>query len=322
MRVSTPTAYDDTEGAPIISFRLSVIIPTYNRAALVRAAVDSVLRQSEPPHEVLVCDDGSTDDTVALLRQVFADVPKVTVLALPHSGLPAVARNAGIAAARCEWLAFLDSDDAWLPDKTACQRAVIQAHPAIGLVCANAFATRHGVDLPMCSTLIRDVPTGEVTLAKLLEENVVITSSVLVKRSLLVEAGAFSADPGLRSIEDYELWLRMATLAPVHYLGDPLVIYRSDTADSIRRDIAPSFHWQAHQTALACLRAYLTTAGRNPPDRELLHAIKAAALRRQVQRCGQLFQESRYASCARELTMLCARHPLTAPRAIASRLFR
>ena len=69
-----------------MSFRLSVIIPTYNRAPLVRAAVDSALRQSVPPHEVLVCDDGSTDDTAALLRQVFADVPKVKVLSLPHSG--------------------------------------------------------------------------------------------------------------------------------------------------------------------------------------------------------------------------------------------
>jgi glycosyltransferase involved in cell wall biosynthesis len=102
-----------------MSFRLSVIIPTYNRASLVRAAVDSALRQSVPPHEVLVCDDGSTDDTVVLLQQGFADVPKVKVLSLPHSGLPAAARNAGIAAASGEWLGFLDSDDVWLPEKTA-----------------------------------------------------------------------------------------------------------------------------------------------------------------------------------------------------------
>jgi len=84
-----------------MSFCLSVIIPTYNRAALVRAAVDSALRQSVPPHEVLVCDDGSTDDTLALLRTVFADVPKVKVLSLPHSGLPAAARNAGLGLSEC-----------------------------------------------------------------------------------------------------------------------------------------------------------------------------------------------------------------------------
>ena len=305
-----------------MSFRLSVIIPTYNRAALVRAAVDSALRQSMPPHEVLVCDDGSTDDTQALLRTVFADVPRVKVLSLPHSGLPAAARNAGIAAASGEWLGFLDSDDVWLPEKTARQWAAIQAHPAIGLVCANAFVARHGVDPHVRPTLLRHVPTGEVTLARLLEENVVITSSALVKRSLLVDAGAFSARQQLKSVEDYELWLRMATLAPVHYLSDPLIIYQDDTADSVRRGDTPSFHWQAHLTALDCLRAHLTTAGPTPPDNRLLHAIAKTQLRRHIQRCAALYRESCYASCMRELAMLCATQPLAAAREIASRIFR
>jgi len=304
-----------------MTFRLSVIIPTYNRASLVRAAVDSALRQSVPPHEVLVCDDGSTDDTAALLRQVFADVPKVKVLSLPHSGLPAVARNAGIAAASGEWLGFLDSDDVWLPEKTARQWAAIQAQPAIGLVCANAFVARHGDDPHERPTLLREVPTGEVTLARLLEENVVITSSALVKRRLLVAAGAFSARQELRAIEDYELWLRMATLAPVHYLGDPLVIYQNDTADSVSRGDTPSFHWQAHLTVLDCLRAHLTTAGPTPPDNRLLHAIAKTQLRRHIQRCAALYRESRYASCMRELAMLCATQPLAAAREIASRIF-
>jgi glycosyltransferase involved in cell wall biosynthesis len=300
---------------------LSVIIPTYNRSALVRAAVDSALRQSVPPHEVLVCDDGSTDDTLALLRTVFADVPKVKVLSLPHSGMPAAARNAGIAAASGEWLGFLDSDDAWLPEKTARQWAAIQARPALGLVCANAFVARHGAEPHVRTTLLRHVPTGEVTLARLLEENVVITSSALVKRTLLVAAGAFSARQELRSVEDYELWLRIATLAPVHYLGDPLIIYQDDTADSVRHGDTPSFHWQAHLTALDCLRAHLTTSGPSPPDTRLLHAITATQLRRQLQRCAALVRESRHASCARELIRLYATHPLATTREIISLLF-
>ena len=304
-----------------MSFHLSVIIPTYNRAALVRAAVDSALRQSVTPHEVLVCDDGSTDDTLALLRTVFADVPKVKVLSLPHSGLPAATRNAGIAAASGDWLAFLDSDDVWLPEKTARQWAAIQAHPAIGLVCTNAFVARHGDDPHVRPTLLRHVPTGEVTLARLLEENVVITSSALVKRTLLVDAGAFSARQELRAVEDYELWLRMATLAPVHYLDEPLIVYQDDTADSVRRDDTPSFHWQAQLTVLDCLRAHLTTAGPTPPDKRLLHAIAKTQLRRHIQRCAALFRESCYASCMRELAMLCATQPLAAAREIASRLF-
>ena len=305
-----------------MSFRLSVIIPTYNRAPLVRAAVDSALRQSVPPHEVLVCDDGSTDDTAALLRQVFADVPKVKVLSLPHSGLPAVARNAGIAAASGEWLGFLDSDDVWLPEKTARQWAAIQAQPAIGLVCTNTLVASHGDDPQMRATLLREVPAGEVTLATLLEENVVITSSVLVNRSLLGVVGAFSTQPGFRSVEDYELWLRVATRAPIHYLDEPLVIYRDDTANSVRRDYAPSCHWQKHLAFLAALREHLTTAGPNPPDNRLLHAIAKTQLRRHIQRCAALYRESCYASCIRELTMLCATQPLAAAREIVSRIFR
>lgn len=302
-------------------FRLSVIIPTYNRASLVRAAVDSALRQSVPPYEVLVCDDGSTDDTAALLRQLFADVPQVKVLSLPHSGLPAVARNAGIAAASGDWLAFLDSDDVWLPEKTARQWAVIQENPAIGLVCANAFVARHGDDPQMRATLLQDVPTGEVTLARLLGENVVIASSTLVRRTLLLAAGAFSSQPELRSVEDYELWLRLATFAPVHYLSDPLIIYQDDTADSVRRGDTPSFHWQAHLTALDSLRFHLATARPSPPDTRLLHAIATTRLRRHVQLCAALYRESSYASCARELAILCTTQPLAAAREIAVRLF-
>lgn len=305
-----------------MSFRMSVIIPTYNRAPLVRAAVDSALRQSVPPHEVLVCDDGSTDDTLALLRAVFAEFPQVKVLSLPHSGLPAAARNAGIAAASGDWLAFLDSDDIWLPEKTARQWAAIQAKPALGLVCANALVARHGDDPQMRATLLREVPTGEVLLARLLEENVVITSSVLVNRSLLGVVGAFSTQPGFLSVEDYELWLRVATRAPIHYLDEPLVIYRDDTANSVRRNYAPSCHWQDHLTALACLREHLTTSRPTPPDNRLLHAIAKTQLRRHIQRCAALYRESCYASCVRELAMLCATQPLAAAREIASRIFR
>ena len=300
-----------------MSFHLSVIIPTYNRASLVRAAVDSALRQSVPPHEVLVCDDGSTDDTLALLRTVFADVPKVKVLSLPHSGLPAATRNAGIAAASGDWLAFLDSDDVWLPEKTARQLAVIQAHPAIGLVCTNAFVARHGVDPHLRPTLLRHVPTGEVTLARLLEENVVITSSALVKRTLLVDAGAFSARQELRAVEDYELWLRMATLAPVHDLDEPLIVYQDDTADSVRRGDTPSSHWQAHLTALESFRAHLTTAGPSLRNNRLLHTIATTQLRRNIQRCAALYRELRYASCVRELAMLCATQRVQSTQPVA-----
>lgn len=302
-----------------MAFRLSVIIPTYNRESLVQAAVDSTLRQSMPPHEVLVCDDGSSDETVARLRQRFADVPQVKILSLPHSGLPAVARNAGIAASRGDWLAFLDSDDVWLPDKTARQHAAVASHPTLGMVCTNAFVQRHGVAPQLYPMLIRDVPTGDITVRQLLDDNAVVTSSVIVRRSLLVAAGAFSARPQLQSVEDYELWLRIGTLAPIYYLSDPLVVYRDDTADSLRRAQTPSSHWRARLEVLACLRAFSAATGRNPHDRSLPQVITAAEVRCRVQRCAALFRESRLPACLGALSILCAQHPRAAFRELFSR---
>src|SRR5262249_7122187 len=94
---------------------VSVIIPTWNRAATVMAAVESALAQTHAPLEVLVCDDGSSDDSAQ--RVGALPDPRVRWLPGPRGGRPAIPRNRGIAAARGEWLAFLDSDDEWLPDK-------------------------------------------------------------------------------------------------------------------------------------------------------------------------------------------------------------
>lgn len=121
--------------------RVSVIIPTWNRAAAVVEAVGDVLRQTETDLEVLVCDDGSTDDTRSRLAAI-AD-PRLVWLDGPRSGCPAAPRNRGIGRARGEWIAFLDSDDRWLPTKLARQLEVARA-AGVGAVSSNATRLRDG----------------------------------------------------------------------------------------------------------------------------------------------------------------------------------
>ncbi|MBH0208302.1 MAG: glycosyltransferase family 2 protein, partial [Nitrospira sp.] len=115
---------------------VSVIIPTFNRFPLLCRAVDSVLNQTHGDLEIIVIDDGSTDDTPALFAQLF---PTVHYVKTDHSGLPAIARNVGIRLAKGEFVAFLDSDDQWLPDKLSQQMEPLQRNPDIGLACSNAF---------------------------------------------------------------------------------------------------------------------------------------------------------------------------------------
>src|SRR3974390_151623 len=111
--------------------KVSIVLPTFNRLKYLRLAVDSVFAQTFTDWELIVADDGSAADTAAYLA-VLADPPRVTVLSLPHSGNPGTARNAACHAAQGEYIAFLDSDDVWMPQKLALQLASLQTHPERG----------------------------------------------------------------------------------------------------------------------------------------------------------------------------------------------
>jgi glycosyltransferase involved in cell wall biosynthesis len=159
---------------------VSVIIPTYNRAELISQAIDSVLAQTVPAHEIIVADDGSTDDTAAVVA-AYGD--RVRYLALPHRGQPAATRNAGIRAATGVLLAFLDSDDLFLPDKLARQIAALAQTPAAGVVYSNGLYFRTTPDAPVggCSMGCLRPPAG--SLDQLLAGNFLAPPVVLVRRS-------------------------------------------------------------------------------------------------------------------------------------------
>src|SRR5438093_7506141 len=118
---------------------VSVIIPTFNRFRLLCRAVESVLAQTYHDFEIIVVDDGSTDESQGIFPQRF---PEVHYLRIEHTGIPPIARNAGLRTAQRDYIAFLDSDDQWLPKKLELQVAVLDKNLKVGLVCSNALALK------------------------------------------------------------------------------------------------------------------------------------------------------------------------------------
>ena len=220
--------------------KVSVIIPTYNRRELLKKAIASVYDQTYQDFEIIVVDDGSTDGTPA---DYGAPRDKLTFLALPHTGLPARARNEGIAHAIGEYIAFLDSDDLWTSNKLEEQLKVMESRPEIGLTSTNAMVFR--VNSTETHLFFRPglSHSGRVT-GPLLQDNFVIISAAVVRRSALDEVGLFSEDVLIRGIEDYDLWLRLSLRYDYLYLDMPLARYL-DQDNSIRSESTRKKYWEA-----------------------------------------------------------------------------
>jgi glycosyltransferase involved in cell wall biosynthesis len=209
---------------------VSVIIPTYNRAQLLVSAIESVLAQSVQDFEIIVCDDGSTDETAALVKQLGEKSGgKIRYLALPHRGQPAATRNAGLATASGEFIALLDSDDLYLPHKLSLQLPAFEANPQVGVVYSNGHFFVDQPDKP--TGFVQDglpTPSGMV-FDDLLRGNFLSTPVVLIRRSVLQQVGGYNEDPHLLLSEDHELWLRLAIHSEMLYVpGDVAAIRHHD----------------------------------------------------------------------------------------------
>jgi glycosyltransferase involved in cell wall biosynthesis len=213
---------------------VSVIIPTYNRSRYIAEAIRSVQAQTYQDLEIIIADDGSTDNT----RDVVSGFGQgVTYLQLPHRGQAAATRNAGLRAAEGEYVAFLDSDDLFLPGKLALQLAAFEQHPEAGLVYSNGYFFRDDPQAPTGHTLDgMPTPTGDA-LADLLRGNFLTSPVVLVRHDCLDVVGRFDERPEFFAVEDYDLWLRIAAQFPFVYVpGDVAAIRRH--GQSISRDAA------------------------------------------------------------------------------------
>jgi glycosyltransferase involved in cell wall biosynthesis len=207
---------------------VSVIIPTYNYARYIAGAVNSVLAQTYHNYEIVVVDDGSTDET----RQALGDsLDKITYIYQHNRGVSA-ARNVGIERSHGDLIAFLDADDVWVPDKLDRQVRFLRDHPSIGLMCSDAEHINDGQrDAPTSpqsldrSIRLHDDMTVKEAFRVLLETNFIITSTVVIRRECIRQVGVF--DESLRSVEDRDLWLRTARHFPLAYVPGAVVQKRS-----------------------------------------------------------------------------------------------
>jgi len=208
---------------------ISVIIPTWNRAERLVNALQSVFSQSLPPAEVIVVDDGSTDNTREIVHRQF---PDARYLFQQNKGVSS-ARNTGIAAANSDWIALLDSDDHWQPDKLEQHCEQLRTWPDYKICHSDEIWIRNGRRV---NPMKKHAKQGGHIFRQCLPLCVISPSAVLIHRDLFSEVGLF--DERLPACEDYDLWLRICALHPVLYIDKPLITKTGGHADQLSRR-----HW-------------------------------------------------------------------------------
>jgi glycosyltransferase involved in cell wall biosynthesis len=209
--------------------QVSVVIPTFNRRGLVHEAVASVCAQDAAPDEVVVVDDGSTDGTAAALARTFGT--RIRIVCTDHRGVSA-ARNRGVAESRGELIAFLDSDDLWLPGQLAAQVAFFVQHADADICQTEEIWIRNGVRVNPCAHHRK--PSGDV-FEPSLQLCLISPSAVMLRRRLFERVGGF--DENLPVCEDYDLWLRIARDTPIWLIDQPLVVKRGGHSDQLSRQV-------------------------------------------------------------------------------------
>ncbi|MBP6823934.1 MAG: glycosyltransferase [Acidobacteria bacterium] len=208
--------------------KVSVIIPAYNSALFIAATIRSVLDQTYGNYEVIIVDDGSTDDTLQVLNTFvpsscdFVEKP-IRVFSKSNGG-PASARNLAIRNSTGKYIAFLDGDDLWTPDKLAEQVAFLEQHSEVGMTFAEAivFTERNG------QKEFREKIgyTGETSFCHLLLGDHIPNSTVMIRRECVDKIGLLNESSELVAVEDYEYWLRLARSFPIKGIAKPMAYYR------------------------------------------------------------------------------------------------
>ena len=270
---------------------ISVIIPTFNRAHTLARALDSVLAQIYLPKEIIVVDDGSNDETGVLLEKY----PVIKYVKLAENSGVSHARNVGIEKASGDWIALLDSDDAWLPVKLAKQVAAVKQAPGVKIFHTDEIWIRNGTRVnPKIKHAKPDGWVYEASLALCC----VSPSSVLMHRSVFEQCGLF--DENLPACEDYDLWLRLFSRYPVKLINEPLLIKYGGHADQLSHQ-----HWGMDRFRVRALARMLDTADLNKQDRRLTIAMlqrKCDILVTGAQKRGQVDSVDKYQTMAKHYT--------------------
>jgi glycosyltransferase involved in cell wall biosynthesis len=217
---------------------ITVVIPSYNSARCIGRAIDSVLAQSFFDYEIIVVDDGSTDNTPQVIKRYGG---KVRYIRQDNAG-PAAARNAGIKAAKGDWIAFLDADDEWLADKLRLQMEILNKNPELKWCGSNLALELDGSKRPAVNpAVIRKTLAGRDYFENYFRDSIkghsptaIITSTItlVIHKTVFEQVGLF--DTSLVRQEDYDMWVRIACrFVRMGYIAEPLTIAHLGVADSV-----------------------------------------------------------------------------------------
>ena len=242
---------------------ISVIIPAFNRAHTLPKALDSVLSQTLKPREIIVVDDGSTDETNAVL----ANYPGLCIISQDNRGVSA-ARNMGIKKAGGEWLAFLDSDDEWLKEKLEKQWDAICIDDK--LIChTEEIWIRNGKRV---NPMKKHQKFGGWIYERCLPLCVISPSSVMIHRSVFEDVGVF--DESLEVCEDYDLWLRICAKYSILFIDEPLIVKYGGHEDQLSRK-----YWGMDRFRVKALEKMMSFGALNDEDEK-------ATVNMILQKCG------------------------------------
>ena len=241
---------------------VSVVIPTYNYGRFLATAIDSALAQTYTPMEVIVVDDGSTDDTAAVVAR-YGD--RIRVLRKPNGGLSS-ARNAGIALARGDLVALLDADDRWLPEKLERQVPYFVSDGRVGMVHTGSRIFDHGTGMTLCEVF----PQASLDFHELMNCCAVSAPSTVIRRKVFPHVGGF--DQTLAEAEDWDMWIRIAAAGwKVTGCPEVLVEYRTHTSNMSRSN--PLRHFRN------CMKVLSKSLRIHPGCRLCRAAVKSARKR-------------------------------------------
>jgi len=221
--------------------KVSVIIPTYNRAHLLTQAIDSVLAQTFKDFELIVVDNYSSDNTESVIKSY--DDRRIRYFKNQNNGLVSVNRNYGIQKSRGEYIAFLDDDDLWLPEKLEKQVKLLDSNKELGLVYSDIHIIGSNGNL-LKDTYFHSVkPFRGNVFNELLIANFIGSLTVVVRKEALSKVGVF--DLKYIIAQDYDLWLRIAECYPVDFIEQPLAEYRLHVESASQKNVVLSYKEEA-----------------------------------------------------------------------------
>ena len=238
---------------------ISVVIPTFNRVSSLERTLNSVLAQTLPADEIIIVDDGSTDNTVSILKSRYSEVELsiIRFIEQDNHGVSA-ARNAGIATARHEWIALLDSDDVWHEDKLQIQIQALENAPEYLMSHSDEIWIRNGLRV---NQMNKHKKTGGYIFQQCLPMCVISPSAVIIHRLIFDEIGLF--DETLPACEDYDLWLRICSRYPVLYIDEALITKHGGHDDQLSHK-----YWGMDRFRIQALNKIISEAKLNDSDRD------------------------------------------------------